>query len=119
MSSYHNAFSRARKKRKYGMGGRPADTTVGSVKKKKVKVKGTKTKLKLFSEKFINTIVDGKPIKCEIVTVKENPANKDYVRRNIITKGALLLAKGPDGKELKIKVTSSPGQHGVLNGIVV
>jgi len=119
MVLYHNTHSRARKKRKYGTGGKPADTTIGEVKKKKVGVKGGGRKLKLYSTKVINAILDGKYVKCEVVTVKENPSNKDYVRRNIITKGALLLVKGPNGKELNVRVTSSPGQCGILNGVVV
>lgn len=119
MVLYHNVFSRARKKRKYGMGGKPVETAIGGVKRKTVVVKGGKTKLKLFSGNFVNTLVGGKFVRCEILTVKENPANKDYVRRNVITKGALLLVKGPDGKELNVRVTSSPGQVGVLNGVVV
>jgi small subunit ribosomal protein S8e len=119
MVSYHNVISRAGKKRKYGTGGRPADTAIGAVKKKRVGVKGGRTKLKLTSAKVINVIAAGKPIACEIVSVRENAANKDYVRRNVITKGAVLLVKGPDGSELSVRVTSKPGQHGVLNGIVI
>ncbi|MBM3309184.1 MAG: 30S ribosomal protein S8e [Candidatus Altiarchaeales archaeon] len=119
MVLYHNTHSRARKKRKYGAGGKPVDTTIGVVKKRKFGVKGGNEKLKLFACKTVNTLLGGKYVKCEVVTVKENPSNKDFVRRNVITKGAVVLAKGPDGKELNIRVTSRPGQDGVLNGVVV
>lgn len=119
MVLYHNVVSREGKKRKYGMGGKPADTTIADVKKRKMEVKGGGSKLKLYSSKFVSTIVDGKPAKCEIVTVKDNPANKDYVRRNVMTKGALVLVKGPGGKELNVRITSRPGQDGLLNGVVV
>ena len=60
-------------------------------------------------------VLDGKPVKCEVTCLEENAANKDYTRRNIITKGAVLSAKTPDGKDVKVKVTSRPGQDGVLN----
>jgi small subunit ribosomal protein S8e len=119
MAFYHNTLSRARKKRKYGMGGRPADATIGEAVVERARVKGGGRKRKLFRDKVVNALVGGSYVKCSILTVKENPANKDYVRRNIITKGALLSVKGPDGKELLVRVTSSPGQDGVLNGIVV
>ena len=119
MVSYHNPISRARKKRIYGMGGRPADTAIGAVKRKAVRVKGGSRKLKLFSFNVVNALLDGKYVKCDILSVKENSANKDYVRRNIITKGAVLVVKGPGGKELNVRVSSSPGQCGVLNGVVI
>lgn len=119
MVFYHNVRSRARKKRKYGMGGRPADATIGETALEGVRVKGGGGKRKLFRAKVVNALVDGKYVKCEILTVKENPSNKDYVRRNIITRGALLSVKAPDGRDLTVRVTSSPGQDGVLNAVVV
>jgi small subunit ribosomal protein S8e len=36
------------------------------------------------------------------------------VRRNIITKGAVV-----DTSVGKVKVTSRPGQHGIINGIII
>ena len=51
-----------------------------------------------------------KPAK--IITVRENPANPNYVQRNIVTKGAILET------ELGlVRVISRPGQDGVLNGV--
>lgn len=50
----------------------------------------------------------------EILNVVENRANPHFVRRNIITKGAIVeTSKG------LAKVTSRPGQHGILNGILI
>ena len=46
--------------------------------------------------------------------VIENTANPNYVRRNIITKGAIV--ETPEGNA---KVTSRPGQDGVINGILI
>ncbi|EFD92456.1 MAG: 30S ribosomal protein S8e [Candidatus Parvarchaeum acidophilus ARMAN-5] len=43
----------------------------------------------------------------EIIRVLENPANRSYARRNIITKGAILETK--DGKAV---VVNRPGQDG-------
>jgi small subunit ribosomal protein S8e len=50
----------------------------------------------------------------EITTIVENTANRHFVRRNILTKGAIVeTGKG------KVKITSRPGQAGSLSGIRV
>ena len=56
----------------------------------------------------------GKVTMTEIVNVVENPANPNLVRRNIITKGAVV-----ETKLGKVRVTSRPGQEGALYGVVV
>ena len=56
----------------------------------------------------------GKVTKTEIVNVVGNTANPNLVRRNIITKGAVV-----ETKLGKVKVTSRPGQEGSLSGILV
>jgi small subunit ribosomal protein S8e len=46
--------------------------------------------------------------------VSKNPANKDYERRGVITKGAILET------ELGLaKVLSRPGQDGVINAVLI
>jgi len=50
-----------------------------------------------------------------LVNVVENTANRNYVRRNILTKGALVELKS--GK--KAKITSRPGQSKVVNAVLV
>ena len=53
MAFYHYVKTRACKKRKSGMGGKPMETTLGGGRKKKIKVKGGKSKLKTASSKKI------------------------------------------------------------------
>jgi len=49
-----------------------------------------------------------------VLEVLENEANPHYVRRNIITKGAIVKTQlGP------ARVTSRPGQHGIINAILI
>jgi small subunit ribosomal protein S8e len=49
-----------------------------------------------------------------MTTEVENPANKNYIRRNILTRGAVVMT------ELgKAKITSRPGQDGEVNAILV
>jgi small subunit ribosomal protein S8e len=48
------------------------------------------------------------------LAVIENTANPNYVRQNIITKGSIIgTEKG------NAKVTSRPGQHGVVNAVLM
>jgi small subunit ribosomal protein S8e len=56
----------------------------------------------------------GKTAKATITTVTGNPANINYVRRNIITKGAIIQTSAG-----KARVTSRPGQHGAINAVLI
>ena len=84
---------------------------------KPMKKRGGSVKRKLLSIETANVLTDPKTNKYQktkIDGVVENKANPHYVRRNIITKGATLKT------ELGlVKVTSSPGQDGVINGILL
>lgn len=112
---YHGKNTPARKKRRYEMGRTPANTTIGEEKKKVIRTRGGGTKTRLMKTKQANVLMNNKWIRCEIITLTDNPANKDFTRRNIITKGAVLKLKTPEGKEISAKVTSRPGQDGVIN----
>lgn len=109
---YHKEKPRFRKKRKYDLGREPAETKIAERKVEKVRIKGGGAKIKLLSDKYAHVLLNGKYSKCEILTVVLNPASRDLTRRNIITKGAILKVKTPNGEELKAKVTSRPGQVG-------
>ena len=52
--------------------------------------------------------------KVKILKVLENATNNDYQRRGVISKGAIL-----ETAEGKCRVVSRPGQHGVVNAILV
>jgi len=46
--------------------------------------------------------------------VLENPANRHFVRRNILTKGTIIeTVKG------KAKITGRPGQEGMVNAVLI
>lgn len=116
---YHGKITEARKKRKYNIGGVPAETGIGEIKKKIVKTKGGGRKVKLIRSDVVNVVIEGRSVKCKIIDLTSNPANKDFTRRRIITKGAVLKVKSPDGKEYSVRVTSRPGQSGVLDAVVI
>ncbi len=82
-------------------------------------VKGSVVKVKQYRTKFATVMEKGKKkaMKAEILSVEENTANRLFTRRNIITKGATIKIK-LDGKEQTAKVTSRPGQDGVVQAIL-
>lgn len=105
-----------RKKRKFEMGREFLPVHIGEVKKKIITTRGGNIKVRLLSTN-VAYVVDkdtGKVTKTEILGVLENPANPHYVRRNIITKGAII-----ETKVGKVKVTSRPGQDGTVQGILI
>ncbi|MCK4434127.1 30S ribosomal protein S8e, partial [Candidatus Bathyarchaeota archaeon] len=56
----------------------------------------------------------GKTEKVEVKRVVKNPANVDYDRRGVLTKGAII--------ETTIglaRVTSRPGQDGLINAVLI
>ena len=76
---------------------------------------GGQYKQTLLSTKIINVSdKKGKTQVVELVTVVENPANPNLVRRNILTKGAVV-----ETKLGKVRITSRPGQEGTVNGVLV
>ena len=106
----------ARKKRKYELGSIPILTKLGKEKLITTKTKGGGKKIKATSVEFANVLDKKSNImkKVKIIDVKENPANPHYVRRGIITKGAVITT------ELgKARVTSKPSQHGMVNAILI
>ena len=53
-------------------------------------------------------------MKTEIVRVTANPANREYERRGVITRGATI-----ETKLGKAKVTSKPSDDGVVNAVLM
>ncbi len=105
-----------RTKRKFELARFSANTKLSKEKKvKAIRIKGGKAKRILLSATTIN-VADkkGKAVKTEILNVVGNPANPHLVRRNIITKGAIV-----ETKLGRARVTSRPGQEGTVNGVLV
>jgi small subunit ribosomal protein S8e len=105
-----------RKKRKFEQGTFPAETMLGERKSKVVRGRGGNLKMKVLSEKQV-CVTDpktGKTEKTEVVRVVKNPANIDYDRRGVITKGAVVQTSLGQAR-----ITSRPGQHGILNAVLI
>lgn len=98
------------------MGRPPAETVVGPRRLKIIRVRGGRHKFKAYIADTVNVSDQstGKTTKVAIKEVISNPASVEYTRRKIITKGAILST------ELgKVKVTSRPGQEGIINGVLI
>ena len=105
-----------RKKRVYEMGSLPANTKVGKQVTRSHRAKAGIKKIRLLSAETAN-LFDPKTKKyqkAKIKTVIESAANRHFVRRNIITKGAIIETEAG-----KAKVTSRPGQHGIINAVLI
>ena len=107
---------RNRNKRSFEFGRTPAETRIGEEVKKEIIARGNGTKTRATVANRINVIdpKDNSSKNVEIITVLENSANTHFVRRNIVTKGAVV--ETPEGNA---KVTSRPGQDGVVNGVLI
>ena len=105
-----------RKKRRFELGSFPAETTMGETKRKTARGEGGTQKIKILSDKqvCVTDLKTGKTTKVEITRVAKNPANIDYNRRGVITKGAVV-----ETSMGLARVTSRPGQHGMLNAILI
>jgi len=56
----------------------------------------------------------GETKKVAIQTVEANPANINYVRRNLLTRGAIIRTEIG-----RARITSRPGQDGVVNAVLI
>ncbi len=109
---YHIAI----KKKKRDLARPAAITLLGEERKKIIRTRGGNRKIRLLSYGSVNisSIGKNKSEKVEIEDVEDNPANRDFARRKIITKGAIIRTK-----KGKARVTSRPGQNGIVDAILI
>ncbi len=106
-----------KKKKKYESGRELLRTKLEErVRKINLDSRGNTKKLRLMSFKDAN-VSDPKENKTYLLPVKnvlENPADSHLVRRNIITKGAII-----ETEKGKARVTSRPSQDGTVNAVLI
>ena len=102
------------KKKKHELGRSPTETTVGEPTFRTIDARGNTRKVRALSTNVANVATGGETVEAEIEDVVENEANPNYVRRNIVTKGALV-----ETSEGTARVTSRPGQTGNVNAVIV
>jgi small subunit ribosomal protein S8e len=103
-----------RKKRRFEIARELQHATIGSGTVKRYRVRGANEKLRILTAQTVNVFDpnEGRTRVAKIVTVRDNPANPNFVQRNVITRGAIVETDlGP------VRIRSRPGQDGVLNGV--
>jgi len=103
-----------RKKRKHELGRTPAETEVDEPRIRAIDVRGNGEKRRALALDVASVADGGETVDAEIEDVVENPANPNYVRRNIVTKGAII-----ETSEGRARVTSRPGQNGQVNAVLI
>ena len=102
-----------RKKRKKELSNPAALTRINGKKIKKVRKLGGNIKKILLSHNEIIIKKGNKNVKAKIIRVLKNPANRHFVRMNVLTKGAIVETdKG------NVKITNRPGQQAHIQGII-
>ena len=105
-----------RKKKLRSLGNLPTLTIVGERKTKTKRIKAGRLKTILLTSNKAN-VFNSKTKKyaiAEIIKVSDSPANRNYIRRNIMTKGTIIETNAG-----KAKITSRPGQEGTINAVLI
>ena len=105
----------ARGKRKTEISSEKQFALVGEPKRKISRKAGGNTMVRVMAENRV-AIADAKGTTKmgTIMSVVENESDPNYVRRNILVKGAIIETdKG------RVRITSRPGKDGVINGVLV
>ena len=105
-----------RTRRKYEIDRYPNEAIVGETKNVIRRVRGNNIKVAFKFADYANVSDQDtkKTSKVKILRVTKNPANKDFERRGVISKGSVLET------ELGLaRVVSRPGQDGIVNAILI
>ena len=103
----------SRNKKRYELGREPAETTVGEPRFQVIDSRGNETKTRALSTNVAQVADGGEVSEATIENVVDNPSNINYVRRNIITKGAVIETSAG-----RARVTSRPGQDGQVSAVL-
>ncbi|MCS7095362.1 MAG: 30S ribosomal protein S8e [Thaumarchaeota archaeon] len=103
-----------RKRRRFERGRDPLLPTVGEDEKLIERTRGGNFKVRVRYAKHANVFDGSKTVYVEILKVVQNPANPDFTRMGVLTKGALI--ETPIGTA---RVTSKPSIDGVVNAVLV
>lgn len=105
-----------RGRRKFEIDRYPNEAVAGTTDIVIRRVRGANVKAAFKTAEFANVVdSDAKKVaKSKILKVSKNTANRDYERRGVISKGAIIETEA--GSAL---VTSRPGQNGVVNAVLI
>jgi small subunit ribosomal protein S8e len=102
-------------RKKHQLGRQPTETELGEPRLRTVDARGNTKKVRALSTNVAQVArPDGSSVEATIEDVVENDANPNYVRRNIVTRGAVV-----ETSEGQARVTSRPGQTGQVNTVLL
>jgi len=106
----------AQMKRRAEIGLAPADTHIGEERRRIIRTFGGNDKVRALRATFANVTnpKTGETRKVKIETVEKNTANPNYVRRNLLTKGAVIKTEIGSAR-----IMSRPGQDGIINALLL
>ncbi len=109
---YHPACGKRRRE----IGSAPAETHIGEERRKISRTFGGNAKVRALRAEYaaVSDMKSGVTRKVKIENVERNTANPNYVRRNLLTKGAIIRTEMG-----MAKIVSRPGQHGVINAVLI
>ncbi len=105
-----------RSKRKHQLGRDSTETLMGEPKRMTIDSRRKAKKTPALRLTQVNVTDPAKNVtsRAELQDVEKNPANMDYQRRKVITRGTIIkTSKG------RARVTSRPGQDGILNAVLI
>ena len=107
---------RARGKRSTEISTEKQLALIGESKKKIYRRTGGNTLVRVLAadKVSINDPKTGKTTLGTIENVIENESDPNYVRRNVLVKGAII-----ETNKGRVKITSRPGKDGVINGVLI
>ena len=105
-----------RGRRKFEIDRYPNEAVVGPSQVVARRIRGNNNKVAFKSAEFANVIdqENKRVIKSKILRVTKNPANRDYERRGVVSKGAIIESENGTAR-----VVSRPGQDGVVNALLI
>ena len=109
---YHST----RGKKRSEIGRAPAETHIGEERKKVVRTYGGNQKVRALRLDYATVAnpATGETRKAKIEAVEANSANPNYVRRSLLTKGAVIRTDAG-----RARIISRPGQDGVVNAVLI
>lgn len=109
-------YTSTRTKRRHQKGNLATNTRIGKRDPRNSRTMGGGSKTRLLFADKVN-LLDPGTRKHSIESIKnvvESPANRHFIRRNILTRGAVIeTSKG------KARITSRPGQEGMVNAVLI
>ena len=107
-------YRKQRKSKLYEYHGFERSATLGTTKRKQLRMHGGASKTILLKENQANILVGKKIQRTEIINVEATPQNKFLARQNRLMKGAII-----ETSVGKARITNRPSQEGQVNAVLL